>query len=222
MQYRLELNRGEPMKIRIPWLIAFFIFGCNVLYSQESVERSIAGIQGLTIEDGIRLIYTDSRKNKLRGIEILKASRSTDDAVIQALVSCLNEGTLYQKRNAGRIVNNFWYVRMKSAEALGNIGSTRALTDLHMALRIEPDPVVKSYIANAIGRIGQPESIPYLAHAIKIAGLSGSEDIVVKSCVEAIGEIGSKDGLWVLIDVIDGGYDKDIRLSAQNAIKKLQ
>jgi len=210
------------MKIRIPWLITFIIFGCNLLYSQESIERSTAGIQGLTIEDGIKLIHKDSRQSKLRGIEILEASGSTDNEVIEALALCLHEGTLYQRRKAGRIVNNFWYVRIKSAETLGNIGSPHALNDLHMALRIEPDPVVKSYIATAIGKIGQPESIPCLARVIKIAGLSGSENIVIKSCVEAIGEIGNKDGLWVLIDVIDGGYDKDIRLSAQNALKKLQ
>jgi len=70
--------------------------------------------------------------------------------------------------------------------------------------------------------LGSITSIPYLARVIKIAGLSGSEDIVIKSCVVAIGEIGNKGGLWVLIDVIDGGYNRNIRLSAQNALKKLQ
>jgi len=145
------------MNNRISWLIVFIIFGFNLLYSQESIERSIAGIQGLTIEDGIKLIHKDSRQSKLRGIEILDASRSTDNEVIETLVSCLHEGTLYQRRKAGRIVNNFWYVRMRSAEALGNIGSPRALNDLHLAFRVEPDPVVKSCIATAIGRIGQPD-----------------------------------------------------------------
>lgn len=144
------------MKKLICRFIAIFILGIPLLHAQE-IEKA-----GLSTERCIVFLYTGCPEEKLLAIEILRESGSAGKEVIEALVSCLHEGTLFTSRKAGKITNDWWYVRSRSAELLGDIGDPQALTALHQSLRYDPDPVVRSCVATAIGKIGNLESIPHL------------------------------------------------------------
>jgi len=201
-------------------VVLFFEFA--LLYAQENTEQYLQNIKGPKTEDYIRLIYEGSREDKLLAINIFAKSGSKDDEVIEALLSSLQEGTLFVKRRAGTVINNFWDVRARSAEVLGDIGDPHALNALHMVLLRDPDPIVRCCAATAIGKIGQPESIRFLALAIKTTNATGSNEIVILSCVKALGEIGHPDAFLPLYEVARGGYHSNIELAARDALKKIR
>ena len=213
---------GSSLKNWIFWFTIILIFAGTVLYGQESIEQYLQNIDGPSTEDYLRLLYQGGREDKLLAINILAKSGSTDAKVIEALISSLQEGTFFVKRKAGKIINDFWDVRARSAEVLGDIGDPCTLDGLYMALLLDHDPVVRNCVATAIGKIGQPESIIYLSHAIETSKTNGSDDIVILSCVNALGEIGHKDAFLPLYKVVRGSYRRNITLAARDALKKLQ
>ena len=199
------------------WIVFILFLSGGLGYTQEGAEQAISVIQSTTVEEAIRHLRGDSRKDKLLAIEVLQASGSADKEVIDALVSCLFEGTLFKKRIAAKTVNDFWEVRMKSAETLGNIGDPRALPGLHRALRYEPDYIVKTSIAIAIGKVGEPESIPHLARTIELYMHSSSEVMVVGACVDALGEIRHRDAYYTFYKVYRDCCESELRLAAKKA-----
>ena len=204
------------------YCLILIVFGSMALYAQDSMEQYLQNLHGPAIEDYIRLIYEGSREDKLVAIEILYKTGSKEDAVIDALISCLQEGTSFVKRRAGQVINDFWDVRARSAEVLGDIGDLRALNDLHIVLIHDPDPIVRCCAATAIGKIGQPESIRFLSLTIKTTDATGSDATVILSCVQALGEIGHPDAFLPLYEVARGGYGSNITLAAHEALKKLR
>lgn len=206
------------------WIFGFIvvlIFGSTLLYAQENTGQYLQNIKGPSIEDFIKLIYEGSREDQLVAINIFARTGSTEDEVIEALLYCLQEGTFFVKRRAGTIINNFWDVRARSAEVLGDIGDPCALPQLHMVLMRDPDPIVRSCAATAIGKIGQPESIRFLDRAIKITDITGSNEVVILSCVNALGEIGDPDAFLSLYEVTRGRFKSHIKLAARDALEKL-
>jgi len=207
------------------WIFCFVValfFGFALLYAQENKEQYLQNIKGPTTKDYIRLIYEGSREDKLIAINIFAKNGSKDDEVIEALIFCLGEGTLFVKRRAGTVINDFWDVRARSAEVLGDIGDPCVLPQLHMVLLRAPDPVVRCCAATAIGKIGQPESIRFLALAIKTTNATSSNAIVILSCVKALGEIGHPDAFLPLYEVARGGYSSNIELAARDALQKIR
>ena len=82
------------------WIVFILFLSGGLGYTQEGAEQAISVIQSTTVEEAIRHLRGDSRKDKLLAIEVLQASGSADKEVIDALVSCLFEGTLFKKRIA--------------------------------------------------------------------------------------------------------------------------
>jgi len=191
------------------------------MYAQENTDQYLQNIKGPPIEDFIKLIYEGSREDQLIAIDLLAKSGSKDDKVIEALLYCLQEGTFFIKRRAGTVINDFWDVRAKSAEVLGDIGDPCVLPQLHKVLIRDPDPIVRSCTAIAIGKIGQPESIRFLDLAIKTTDITGSNEVVILSCVNAMGEIGDPAAFLPLYEVTRGPYKSNIKLAARDALEKL-
>jgi HEAT repeat protein len=206
------------------WIFVFMavlIFGSTLVYAQENTEQYLQNIKGPPIEDFIKLIYEGSHEDQLTALNILAKIGSKEDEVIEALLYCLQEGTFFVKRRAGTVINDFWDVRARSAEVLGDIGDPCALPRLHKVLMRDPDPIVRSCAANAIGKIGLPESVQVLDRAIKITENTGSNEVVILSCVNAMGEIGDPDAFLPLYEVTRGRYKGNIKLAARDALEKL-
>jgi HEAT repeat protein len=209
------------MKRWFLWFITVLIFESTTIYAQENTEQYLQNIKGPKVEDFIKLIYEGSREDQLIAIDLLAKSGSKDDRVIEALLYCLQEGTFFIKRRAGTVINDFWDVRARSAEVLGDIGDPCVLPQLHKVLMRDPDPIVRSCAANAIGKIGQPESIRFLDRAIKTTDITGSNEVVILSCVNAMGEIGDPAAFLPLYEVTRGRYKSNIKLAARDALEKL-
>ncbi len=210
------------MKKYIILLAVFSLLLFSYAYAQESVEQYLINLTAPGMEDYIALIYESSYENQLLAATKLGEIGTGDKEVINALLYGLGQGTLYVRRQYGKVVNDHWDVRAASAKALGEIGDPRALPDLYTALRYDHDSFVKSSVAIAIGKIGQKESVFYLTRVIETSNPSGPDDLLVTACVEALGNIGDKSGFPALVDVLRGKYNRNIKIVAREAIKKIK
>jgi HEAT repeat protein len=203
-------------------LCTLFVFLCaGSLYSQENVETFLVNLKDAGAKDYIKLMYEGSQDTKLFAAIKLGELKSNDEGVIDALVYGLGQGTFYVVRQYGKVTNDYWDVRAASAKALGEIGDPKPLPDLYKELRIDPDPFVKTSVVYAIGKIGQKESVPYLTRIILTSTTGGPDDEIVLASVEALGDIGDEAGFLPLVEVIRGKYKRSIKLTAMEAIKKI-
>lgn len=201
---------------------SLFIALClSISYAQESVEQSLLNLKQLTAQDYVKLLYEGSEENKVLAATELAELGSNDKEVIDALVFGLQQGTIFVQRERGKVINDYWDVRAASAKALGEIGDPGALPDLYNALRYDHDTFVRSSVAIAVGKIGQKKSISELARAIETSRI-GPDDLLIRACVEAIGEIGDKEGFVPLVEVIRGKYRRSIKLAARESLKKIK
>jgi len=198
------------------------ILGVGLLHAQESIEQFLRDLEKPGKDDYVKLIYEGSHENKLWAINKLVEMDAKDEEVIDAFVFGLQQGTLYVERQNGKVVNDFWDVRAASAVALGNIGDTRVLPKLYQALRYDPDVFVRSSVAIAIGKMGQRKSIPEITRTIETSNPSGPDDQLVLACVQALGEIGHRDGFVPLVEVMRGKFRRSIKIAARDALKKIK
>jgi HEAT repeat protein len=210
------------MKRCFYFVVAALMLSCSFAFAQESVEQYLLNLKEPKQEDYIKLLYEGSHDNQLLAVIKLAELGSNDEEVLEALTYSLEQGTRFVKREGSKVVNDFWDVRAASAKALGEIGDPRVLPDLHVALRYDHDLFVRSSVAIALGRIGRKESISELSRAIELSDASGPDDELIRACVDALGEIGDKEGFVPLVEVLRGKYSRSIRLAARESLKKIR
>jgi len=206
-------------------IIFSFIILFTVSYTvkaQESVEQYLMKLTKPGVDDYVKLLYEGSHENKLLAVKKLRELGVKSEEVVDALIFGLQQGTIFVQRENGKVINDFWDVRAASAQALGDIGDPKVLPNLYQALRYDYDSYVRSTVAIAIGKIGRKESISELNRAIITANRSGQDDILIRACVEAIGNIGDKEGFVPLLEVVRGKYRRNVRLAARDALKKIR
>jgi HEAT repeat protein len=203
--------------------ILLSVVGGSVLYAQESVEQYLLGLDEPSQKDYVNLLYEGSHENMVWAItKLSEMAKGGDDEVYEALIFGLQQGTIYVKRQYNKVINDFWDVRAASAFALGEMGEPRALPHLYLALRYDPDSHVRSEVAAAIGKIGAAESIPTLTRIIETSSSAGPDDTVVLACVQALGDIGHRDGFVPLVEVMRGDFKRSIRRAARDSLKKIE
>jgi len=202
-----------------------FILGLisiSTLFAQESVEQYLLNLTQPSVKDYINLMYSGSHENKLLAATKLRELKDNSEETIDALIYGLQQGTIYVERQSGKVSNDFWDVRTASALALGEIGNEKVLPYLYEAIRYEPDNYVRSAIAIAIGKIGKKESLPEITRMIETANTSGTDDVLLLACIEAIKTIGDREGFIPLVGIIRGKYKRSIRIAAMEALKTMK
>jgi HEAT repeat protein len=206
--------------------IVFFLmvfFGCVAAsVAQESVEQYLLNLSEPKEEDYVKLVYEGSRENKLLALGKLMELGSRSEETREAYIFGLEQGTVFVKREAGKVTNDFWDVRAMSAKALGELGDPQTLPNLHNTLRYDPDLYVRTAVAVSIGKIGDKNSIREISRVIETSRPGGSEEELVLACVVALGEIGDKEGFVPLVEVLRGKYNRNIKLAARESLKKLR
>jgi hypothetical protein len=210
------------MKKPMILVILFCILSFSITWAQENGGQNILDVDSAGEQDYIKLLYGGSQEDMLAAVAGLSELGSKGDNIIDALVFGLQQGTLNVQREYSKVINDFTDVRAASAKLLGEIGDSRALPDLYIALKYDHDQHVKYSVAHAIGTIGLNESIVYLNQTIKAADTSGTDDKLIISCIEAIGEIGGQDGFVTLLEILRGDYRQNVKMAARESLKKIQ
>jgi HEAT repeat protein len=206
-------------------IIFFFLMmflGFSAALAQESVEQYLQNLSEPKEEDYVRLLYEGSRESKLLAIGKLMEIGARSEDARDALIFGLEQGTVFVKREAGKVANDFWDVRALSAKALGEVGDPATLPNLYVSLRFDPDIYVRTSVAVAIGKVGDKNAIKELSRAIETSRPGSTEEELVLACVVALGELGDKEGFVPLVEVIRGKYSRNVKLAARESLKKLQ
>jgi len=132
---------------------------------------------------------------------ILSLQKESDDASIDLLITALAD-------------DQFISVRWRAAEALGKMGSSRAIEAL-AGLLGDPNFYVREKAAEALGRIGDPASVQPL-----ISALADRDPDVRRRIVRALIEIGevAKDDLREAME----SRNAAIRGAAQEAFTEIE
>lgn len=205
-------------------ILAAALTVCAIMVFSPAFGQDMNGaaVRATSVDFAIQLIYSGDGVDKYFGIDVLEDSGQYEPRVLDAIASCLFEGTMYEKRKAGRTVNRYWELRIRAAQALANIGDEYALPELHRALLYEDDPVVKAVMVSAIGKIGSPESIPNLLRVAEKAAYTGyKEDLVLRACIGAALDIGDEEAYWILYRIARLSCNANIRRDARDAIPRL-
>ena len=132
---------------------------------------------------------------------IVALQKEPDDPAIDLLITALAD-------------DQYISVRWRAAEALGKIGSPRAVEAL-AALLSDPNFYVREKAAEALGRIGDPGAVQPL-----ISGLADRDPDVRRRIVRALIEIGevAKDDLREAME----SRNASIRNAAQEAFTEIE
>jgi HEAT repeat protein len=104
--------------------------------------------------------------------------------------------------------------RILAADALGAIGSTKAIPALTKALTVDKDDCVRWSIVLALGTIGSVESIPVLTKML----INDKAPIVRRSAAEVIGTIGGSETIPALKEALCNDKDYTVRGKAAEAL----
>jgi len=204
---------------------AVLCFGQESNEPEQSMEEFLQEYEGPGSDDYLMLLYEGSYENQILALQKLREAGTGGEEVVKGLIFGLHQGTFFVKRENNKVANDFWDVRAMSAQALGELAEpddAQVLYELHMTLRYDPEPAVRSAAAAGLGKLGNKQSIYHLSRAIQVSIPGGQDDFVVYACVEAIGEIGAREGLVPLIEVMRGRFRRTIKIAARDALKKIE
>jgi len=226
------------MKKKSIFLLVFIIFFIVFVYAQEGEKGSPYSVEepeDLTLEElflGLPEISLDSIEQIVEAgdnhdllltmIEILKNNGS--DRAIDLLIDVLDIGVTNVKIENGLIVNNFWDVRVEACIALGELKAEKAVEKLIYTLINDPDPIVKTYAAMSLGKIGDKKAVQPLIRILKFyrTEYKSTNAPLIYGLIIALGELGDPAAFAILLEISQGPYPQFIKQTAITAIKKIQ
>lgn len=98
-------------------------------------------------------------------------------------------------------------IALEAAKALGKLG-VPALPALHQAIRYK-NPRVRKTVIEALGSIGNQQSVPALVHA-----LDDEDEKVREEAAGALGKVGGTQAVQALVNALKKDVDNDVRFAA--------
>jgi HEAT repeat protein len=193
-------------------------------YLLDSVEMMIVREQS----------HTDSREQKMIALEyigeMIGQGKSSEE--VRATLEYLSlEGTLYQARENGRLVNNYPDVRTKAATYLGELGTREAKDALIKIVLADPEPMVLTEAIKSLAKIGineNEETINTIAWIVTRYDVLNPDNLLALSAIDAFEKIAEKNGgikdpsvIRVLMRIIDGRYNPPVRDRAKQVLAQI-
>lgn len=202
--------------------------GSNNKYSTETpedltLEELFLGLQNVPVDSLAQIVQAgDDHDLLLVTIQMLAANKSKE--AIDLLIKILDIGVNNVKTENGVIVNNFWDVRVEAAYILGELKAKEAVPKLVELLQKDNDPIVKAYVAMALGKIGDTSVVPLLINLLQMykSEYKSSNAPLIYGLIVALGDLGDPQAYGVLLEVSQGNYPMYIRQMAIQSIKKIQ
>lgn len=231
---------------KAPAILVLCIFAVFPLFAQstETSEGRQLTIEELFLSQDIEVqimrsqALSNERESKLLALQTIRnviasgRAAGNESAVIAILDSLAGEGVYRVVRQGGTVINYFPEVRRQAANLLGEIGGDAAKTILLKMISDDPEPMVLSEAAFAIGTIGINE--PAVTTTM-IAALRRNTFKVVPDnnfayatllALEALADdgpgIANPEVLQGLIEVVSGNYIEVVKLKALEIISNLR
>lgn len=188
-----------------------------------TLEELFLGLQNIPLESVKTVIEAGNNHDLLLTmIEILK--NKGDEESINLLMDVLDIGIKNVSTQNGRILNNFWDVRVEACIALGELKAKNAVKKLQDTLINDPDPIVKTYAAIALGKIGDKSAVPTLINILNYykSEYRSQTAPLFYGLIVALGDLGDPQAFAILLEISQGPYPQFIKQTAITSIKKIQ
>lgn len=135
------------------------LFGGMIVAQQSDTiltadEMYLSAVEGVIIKGLATTEGRDSKQVALQYIErAIAEGRRTEDMQI-ALEQLASEGINSVVRESGRTMNNYPDIRMKAAELLGDMATTRAKDTLIQVMYADNEPSVITAAVRSLGKLG--------------------------------------------------------------------
>lgn len=196
------------------------------LYLSQDLELQIMRSQALADDPRLKQLA-------LQNIRQMVDRGTINDGMYVILESLATEGVARQVRSNGAVINNFPNIRREAAQLLGDVGGEPAKNALLRIIRDDPEPMVLSEAAFALGRIGintDNEVSDYLVQVLQRENAGARPDnnlayalvIALESLSEANGGLPDPEVLSALLETASAPYIRAVRVRAVEAIVNMR
>jgi HEAT repeat protein len=167
----------------------------------DTLEK--ADNQRMLVRDSLITALREDQSVKVRAAAALALGKISDDMSAQAIIAALDDTN--------------YHVRSAAACASGNLRSMAAISHLSAILTEDSEVNVRVAAAEAMGRIGSPESIPPLSRAV------GDSEVEVRTvAVVALGRVGTAAAIPAISRALDDvSNDNHVRIKCLEAFSRI-
>ncbi len=223
--------------MNIKCFIVIYLLVTNLLFSNaekeinEKVEKYISDLKGSSVDNLIHLVRDgrkDMKKAAVKKLGDLK-SRKAMDILISVMTYGWAPDQFDKKYMTGKkklVPELDEDVRAEAALSLGKMKDPKNIPVIGNTILVDHSSIVKQYCLRALGLIRKKECVEHVEKAIKYElslNKNKLDNNVVKTAVKALGDIGHKDGFFILIEVTQNEKLKyDTRKGALNSLEKIR
>ncbi|MCF7938869.1 MAG: HEAT repeat domain-containing protein [Spirochaetales bacterium] len=234
------------MKRTIPIFLALILALTLPVFAQEDEE----GEQEKTIEElylsrnaEVQIVRyqanSQDRDTKMLALQTLRSMHEAgridpDDPLVMNVVDNLaSEGVDRQIRENKRVTNYFPEIRRQAAGLLGDIGGELAVQSLRDIMTSDPEPMVLSEAAYALGKIGSDQSgeaTEVIAWALNRENSKRKPDdnfafaalLATEKLAESNGGLNDPELFDAILEINSANYIKTVKLKAIDVIYNLR
>ncbi len=223
--------------MNIRCFIILFLLSANILFSStdkkinEDVEKYISGLKGSSTGKLIQLIRDGRKDMKKAAIKRLGDLKSKE--AIDILICVMTYGwapeRFDKKYMAGKkklVPELDEDVRAEAALALGKLKDPENIPFISNTILVDRNSIVKQNCLKALGLIRKKECVEHIIKAIKYELSLTKNQVdnnVVKAAIEALGDIGHKDGFIILIEITQNEkLEYDTKKAALKTLEKIR
>ncbi|MDA3948708.1 MAG: HEAT repeat domain-containing protein [Spirochaeta sp.] len=196
------------------------------LYLSQDLELQIMRSQALAND-------REMKRLAMQNIRSMVENGQPSEGVYVILESLATEGVARQVRSNGAVINNFPEIRREATELLGRVGGEQAKNTLLRIVRDDPEPMVLSEAAYALGQIGLNENnevSDYLVQTLMRENSSPTPDnnlafsiiISLERLSAQNGGLADPEALGALLETASSPYIRTVRRRAVEAIVNMR
>ena len=212
-------------------LTPFLLFSGIDEEIDEGVERYISGLKSSSETNLIKIVVDGKKGMKVAAVRRLgnfKSKRSKEllVAVMTYVWDPDNFEKKYLKGNKKALPVLDEDVRGEAALSLGKIRDPKYISIIGNTALVDPGSKVRLLCLKALGVMRNKEGVVYIEKVIKFELTLNKNKLnndIIKAAVQAIGNIGHKNGFFILIEVTQTKKLKhEVRKEALKALEKLK
>jgi hypothetical protein len=228
---------GGKMKKIVIFLAC--VMSAALLFAQQRTERTA---EEEYLNSSVEILISilagqDDLQSKIDALDeaekIIESGKATE-GIRKTVEGLAGEGTKRESRTSGRLVNNFFEVRLKACDLLARIHTEPSKEALKQVLSVEKEPTVLAAAIRGLGDIGlndDDDAVVAIRDALRKNSAVNPNGGLAVSALEAFDKlaptVSSPAQRKDMLDAIAGvsgnaSYNRDVRDRARELHKKLR